>query len=210
MIEFVPPDGIAGAEEKRLLHLASQLMGRLPFGDLDVAVIDVMGKDKSGVGIDPNVIGRMLIRGSAEIGCPRIANIVVLDLSDASQGNAMGIGLADFVPFRVLEKLDLRSCYINAMTGGLGGPQRVQIPMAMLTDRDAIAAAVLTCGQADPTACRVVRMPDTLNLHELLVSESLTAEAHGNVGLEVVGPPTHLRFDTEGTLEAGQWAPSRR
>jgi len=203
VIELILPDGIAGAHEKRLLALANELMGRLPFDDLDVAVIDAMGKDKSGVGIDPNVIGRLMIRGSAEFERPRIANIVVLDVSAGSHGNAMGMGLADFVPFRVLEKLDLRSCYINAVTGGLGGPQRAQIPISLPTDRDAIAAAVLTCGNPDPLACRIVRMRDTLHLRDLLVSEPLAEETERHPKLEVLGPPAPLRFASDGTV--AQW-----
>lgn len=200
-IEFVEPEGIAGEHEQRLLLLASRLMGRLPFDDLDVAIVDVMGKDKSGVGIDPNVVGRLAIRGSAEFDRPRIANIVVLDISAASHGNAMGMGLADFVPFRLIEKLDLRNCYINAVTGGLGGPQRAQIPMAMPTDRDAVAAAVLTCGRPDPLACRMVRMPDTLDLSELLVSEPLLDEVARSERLEILGPPEALRFGPDGALD---------
>lgn len=200
-IELVEPEGIGAAHEQRLLGEAKQLMGRLPFDEIDVAVIDEMGKNKSGSGMDTNVIGRMMIRGSAEFDRPRITNIAVLDVSDASHGNAIGVGLADFIPFRILEKIDLRSSYINAMTSGLGGPQRGQIPMAMPTDRDAIAAAVLTCGRADVENCRLVRMPDTLDLQELLVSESMRAEVEADPRLEIVGQPAQMSFDSEGALE---------
>ncbi len=202
-IELVEPDGIGGDHERRLLEEAKRLMGRLPFDRLDVAVIDVMGKDKSGSGMDSNVIGRMMIRGSEEFPRPHITNIAVLDVSDASHGNAIGIGLADFIPFRILEKVDLRSSYINAMTSGLGGPQRGQIPMAMPTDRDAVAAAILTCGRADLAQCRLVRMPDTLDLHELLVSESLRSEVDADPQLEVVGEALPMPFDADGAL--GKW-----
>jgi hypothetical protein len=108
-IAFVEPDGIGGEHERHLLATAKELMGGLPFDAVDVAVIDVMGKDKSGAGMDTNVIGRRMIRGSAEPSRPRITNIAVLDLSDASHGNASGLGLADFIPFRILEKIDLRN-----------------------------------------------------------------------------------------------------
>jgi hypothetical protein len=202
-IEFVAPDGIGGEHERRLLEQAKELMGRLPFDALDVAVIDVMGKDKSGAGMDTNVIGRMMIRGSAEFPRPRITNIAVLDVSDASHGNAIGLGLADFIPFRILEKIDLRSSYINAMTSGLGGPQRGQIPMAMPTDRDAIAAAMLTCGRADLDQCRLIRMPDTLDLQELLVAESMRAELEADPQLEILGEPVPMTFDAHGAL--GKW-----
>jgi len=200
-IELVEPDQIGGLREQELLREAKGLMATLPFDHLDVAVIDVMGKDKSGSGMDTNVIGRMMIRGSAEFDRPNITNIAVLDVSDASHGNAIGLGLADFIPFRILERINLRSCYINAMTSGLGGPQRAQIPMAMPTDRDAVAAAILTCGRADLENARVVRMPDTLDLEHLLVSESLREEVDADDGLEVIAEAAPMSFDADGRIE---------
>jgi hypothetical protein len=202
-IEFVEPRDIGGAGEMRLLQEAKNLMATLPFDRVDVAVIDVMGKNKSGSGMDTNVIGRMMIRGSAEFYRPHITNIAVLDVSDESHGNAVGLGLADFIPFRILEKIDLRSTYINAMTSGLGGPQRAQIPIAMPTDRDAVAAAILTCGRADLERARIVRLRDTLDLEELLVSESLWDEVEKDRRLEIVGEPTAMSFDHEGRI--GKW-----
>ena len=200
-IDLVEPDQIGGPREQELLREAKGLMATLPFDHLDVAVIDVMGKDKSGSGMDTNVIGRMMIRGSAEFDRPNITNIAVLDVSDASHGNAIGLGLADFIPFRILERINLRSCYINAMTSGLGGPQRGQIPMAMPTDRDAVAAAILTCGRADLENARVVRMPDTLDLEHLLVSESLRDQVEADAALEIVGDGAPMSFDDEGQIE---------
>ncbi|MGH3366358.1 MAG: DUF2088 domain-containing protein, partial [Nocardioidaceae bacterium] len=172
-IAWLDPADIAGPGEQRLLVEAKRLMATLPFDDLDVAVIDLMGKNISGCGLDTNVIGRMMIRGSAEFGRPRIANIAVLDLTDESHGNASGLGLADFIPCRLLQKVDLRTTYINAMTSGLGGPQRAQVPITLSNDQSAIAAAILTCGRADPENARVVRARSTLDLEHLLVSESL-------------------------------------
>jgi len=127
-IALVAAQDIGGAAEAALLTEAKRLMGRLPFETIDVAVLDAMGKNISGSGMDTNVIGRMMIRGSAEFERPRITNIAVLDVTDASHGNAIGVGLADFIPFRILEKIDLRAAYINAMTSGLGGPQRGSCP----------------------------------------------------------------------------------
>jgi len=192
---------IGGPAEATLLAAAKQLMARIPFETIDVAVLDVMGKDISGSGMDTNVIGRMMIRGSAEFEGPRIANIAVLDITDASHGNAIGVGLADFIPFRILEKIDLRAAYINAMTSGLGGPQRGQLPMAMPTDRDAVAAAILTCGRADPEGVRLVRLRSTLDLEELLVSESLRAQVEDRPDLEITGEARPLAFDPDGRLE---------
>lgn len=200
-VAFLEPEEIGGAGESALLAEAKRLMARLPFDDLDVAVVDMMGKNMSGSGMDTNVIGRMMIRGSVEFDRPRIANIAVLDLSDESHGNAVGLGLADFIPLRLLEKVDLRTMYINAMTSGLGGPQRAQVPMAMPTDRSAVAAAILTCGRADPENARVVRMHSTLDLEHLLVSESMREQVDADDRLTVVEEPRPMTFGPQGRIE---------
>jgi hypothetical protein len=199
-ITLLKPDDIGGPGESRLLEQAKSLMAGIPFDDLDVAVVDVMGKDISGAGMDTNVIGRMMIRGSHEFERPRIANIAVLDVTDSSHGNAIGVGLADFIPFRILEKIDLRSAYVNAMTSGLGGPQRGQIPMAMPTDRSAVAAALLTCGRADLERARVVRVRSTLDLEHLLVSESLRELVEADDRLSVSGEPVQMAFGDDGRI----------
>lgn len=200
-IALLGPEDIAGEGEARLLAGAKQLMATLPFDEIDVAVIDVMGKNVSGSGMDPNVIGRMMIRGTPDLERPRITNIAVLDVTDVSHGNVVGLGLADFIPFRILEKVDLRITYINAMTAGLGGPQRAQVPMAMATDRSAVAAAILTCGRADPTGIALVRMRNTLDLEHLLVSETLRDQVLAEPRLEITGDPVPMRFDGDGQLE---------
>jgi hypothetical protein len=200
-VEFVEPAGIGGQAEMHLLDVAKRLMATLPFDDIDVAVIQVIGKDKSGSGIDTNVVGRMMIRGTEEFERPRITNIAVLDLSGASHGNAFGVGLADYIPFRLLERIDLRSMYINAMTSGLGGTQRSRIPMAVPTDRDAIAAALLTCGRADLGSARLVQLRNTLDLEHLLVSESMRGEAERNPRLEILPGSSPMTFDSQGRLE---------
>jgi len=123
-IAFLEPADIGAAGEAALFQESRQLMGMLPFDELDVLVVDELGKDKSGSGLDTNVIGRMMIRGTAEFDRPRITNISVHDISVASEGNAVGIGLADFIPFRVLEKIDLYKMYVNAVTRDRRGAAR--------------------------------------------------------------------------------------
>lgn len=199
-VELVEPAGIGGAHEARLLARAKALAPGLPFARLDVLVVDAMGKDRSGTGMDTNVIGRRRISGSPEPDEPAIATLAVLDVTDASHGNCAGIGLADFVPFRVLEKIDLHAMYVNAMTSGLGGPQRAQLPIALPTDRDAVAAAVLTCGRADLEGCRLVRVRDTLDLEHLLVSTSLREQVDADPTLEVLGEPAPMTFEESGAL----------
>ena len=199
-IVLLEPDDIAGPGETQVLERAKALMATIPFDAIDVAVVDEMGKNISGAGLDTNVIGRMMIRGSEEFERPNIANIAVLDVTDHSHGNAIGVGLADFIPFRILEKVNLRSAYVNAMTSGLGGPQRGQIPMAFPTDRDAIAAALLTCGRADLDQARVIRVRNTLDLEMLLVSESLRDQVEADDRLSITGDAVPMSFDEDGAI----------
>jgi hypothetical protein len=199
-ILLLEPDDIGGPGEAAVLERAKTLMPGIPFDAVDVVVVDQMGKNISGSGLDTNVIGRMMIRGSEEFERPRIANLVVLDLTDSSHGNTTGVGLADFIPFRILEKVDLRSAYVNAMTSGLGGPQRGQIPIALPTDRDAVAAALLTCGRADLENARVLRVHSTLDLELLLVSESLRDQVEADDRLSITGEAVPLGFDRDGVV----------
>ncbi|MGH3321301.1 MAG: hypothetical protein ACRDN9_14215 [Streptosporangiaceae bacterium] len=207
-IAFVPPEDVGGDGEAELLAEARGLMGRLPFDELDVLVVDEMGKDKSGAGLDTNVINRLMIRDTPEPqGPPHIRNIVALDLTDASHGNAAGIGLPEFITFRLLEKIDLRATYINSATAGICGVQRAQIPMALPTDRDAIAAALLMSGRPDPENARLVRIQSTLDTADLLVSSSLREEVDQSPVLDVTAEAGPMRFDDAGTL-AGWGVPA--
>jgi hypothetical protein len=176
LVRFVPPTGIGAAEEAELLSYARQLEARLPVSPIDVLIVDAMGKDRSGTGMDTNVIGRRMVRGSTDPTHPVITNVVALSLTAGSAGNAVGLGLADFVPQRLMTEVDLTATYANALTAGLQGVQRAQIPITLATDRDAVAAAILTAGTADPARARVVRIRDTLRLDELMVSHSLLEE----------------------------------
>ena len=201
-VAFVEPDGIAGPAETALLREAGELLGRLPFDELDVLVVDELGKDKSGSGMDTNVIGRMWIPGVAEPEKPRITAITVHAISKASYGNAVGVGLADFVPFRVLEDIDLHAVYVNAMTSGIGGLRRTKLPIALATDRNAVSAAILMCGRHDPENVRLVRVHDTLDTVSLLVSESLRDEIDAHPRLEIAGDPVPFECTPEGELPA--------
>ncbi|WNV75077.1 DUF2088 domain-containing protein [Geodermatophilus sp. DSM 44513] len=175
-IELLQPAGIGGDQEAELLEVARSLEARLPFGRLDVLVVDLMGKEISGTGMDTNVLGRRMVRGMPEPPGLQVTNVVVLDVSPGSGGNAVGIGLADFAPSRALERVDLAATYANAMTAGLQGVQRAQLPIVLATDRDAIHAAVLTAGLADTTEVRMARIRSTVHLDELMVSPCLLQE----------------------------------
>lgn len=184
----LPPAEIGGPGEAALLARSKEMMARLPFDRLDVLVVDEIGKNISGTGMDTNVIGRLPIPGEPPPERPLINVIVVLDLTEATQGNANGIGLADLTTARLAAKVDFRSTYINTLTAGLVGLCKGGLPITLPTARDAVAMAVKVCGQADPAAARLVRIPNTLHLEELLVSPALLPEVTAHPGLELLGP----------------------
>lgn len=179
-IEFLAPEQIGGQAEAELLALAKAQESRLPFAQLDVLVVDLMGKEISGTGMDTNVLGRRMVRGMPEPAGVDITNVVVLEVSQASEGNAVGIGLADFAPARALEGVDLIATYANALTAGLQGVQRAQLPIVLATDVDVVQAAVLAAGLDDPGAVRLARIRNTLSLDEIMVSSNLVPEVAGD------------------------------
>jgi hypothetical protein len=191
--------GVAG--EATLLVEAKALMASLPFDDIDVLVVDEMGKNISGTGMDTNIIGRMMIRGVPEFARPNVRIIVVRDLTNESHGNGAGIGLADVMTRRGAAKLDLRATYINGLTSGIGGAQRVQMPIIMPTDVDAICAGVLMCGRGDPENVRLVRIQNTLEVGTIEVSESLLDEVRANPRLDVIAEARSFDFDVDGNLQ---------
>ena len=204
IVETVEPSGVAGPEEERLQAEAKRLMASLPFDDLEVLVVDEMGKEISGCGMDTNVVGRMMIRGTPEFERPRIANIAVLDLTDASHGNAAGLGVADFTTQRLIEKVDFAAFYMNCLTAGVSGVQRGQVPVVLPTDRAAVAAAIRACGQPDLDRVGVVHIKNTLQIGELELSASLLEQARSLPHLDV-DPDGHPISFTEGGRIVDVW-----
>lgn len=186
------------AGEAELLVQAKALMGRLPFDQLDILIIDEMGKNISGTGMDTNVIGRIYFVGEPEPVTPDITRIVVLDLTPASHGNAIGIGMADFTTERVTSGLDLHAIQTNAIAAMV--PEKGRIPIALSTDREAIAAALTTIGAIDPLDARVVHIRNTLELGNLSVSTALGEAAAAHPDLEICGDAAPLDFDHGGRL----------
>lgn len=196
----VLPEGIAGDHERALQAEAKQMMPSLPFDAFDTLIIDEMGKNISGAGMDPNIIGRMQIFRVPEFERPQIATIAVLGLTEASHGNAAGVGLADFTTRRLFESINFEHTYINCVTSGIGGIQRGQLPLVLPTDADAVSAAILTSGRADPTQATVVRIPNTLQIGELDISATLLDAARIHPRLEIVSEPRPLQFEANGRL----------
>ncbi|MDR7483377.1 MAG: hypothetical protein QN203_12825 [Armatimonadota bacterium] len=195
-IEVVPPEHLP-ERELELFGLAQRLRPRLPLDDLDVLIVDAIGKDYSGTGMDPVVVGRMRVPGLPEPPAPRIRRIVALRLSAGSEGNAQGVGLADLVTQRLVDAIDRRATYLNAITSTF--LQRAFIPVTLPSDRDAITMALDTLGLADPREARIVRIANTLHLETLLASEAAVAALRGQEGLEI-GGPVPWRFAPDGQL----------
>lgn len=198
-VEVVDRDDLF-EREPVLLKQASEIMGRLPFPGMDVLIIGECGKNYSGAGMDPNVIGRMLIEATpeAETNNPRIVRIAVLDISPESHGNGTGIGLADLTTNRALQAIDPVPFRMNNFTAR--SLWRSKLPFAFDTDKEVIAMAVETCWQPVLSKVKFAVIPNTLEVAEMWVSPPLAAEAKGNPNLELVGEPMPLPFDSAGRL----------
>ena len=194
-IAAVPAEGLEEAEAP-LLEEAKRNLARLPFEELDVLVVDEIGKNISGIGADPNVTGRY--HSPYASGGPNIERMVFLDLTDETGGNANGLGMADVVTERLAAKVDRPATYLNALTAA--APQSVKTPMVMPTDRAAISAALLSCAGTSPPEARLVRIKNTLKLRRMWVSEKLLEEAQGDERLLVLEEPRPIDFDEEDSL----------
>src|ERR671917_680513 len=184
------------AGEAPLLEEAKRNLARLPFDDMDVLVVDEIGKNVSGDGADPNVTGRYPT--TAASGGPRVGRMVYLGLTEETGGNANGLGMADVVTERLVAAMDRPSTYMNALTSTT--PQPVKIPMTMPTEEMAIAAALTMCAGVAPSEARLVRIRNTLRLGQMWVSEALLEEVEGDGRLTVVEEPLPMRFGEDGSL----------
>jgi hypothetical protein len=192
IVEGVVPEAFEDAD-RRLLARARAFLPQLPFDPLDVLIVDEIGKNISGAGMDPNVIGMWRRNGGAPD--RQIARIVALDLTAESHGNAVGVGMADLITERLRGKIDLAATAMNAVTSGfLAG---AKIPLAFPSAREAIEIA---CKPFDPEAMRGVRIRDTAHLEYLQITRALLDGARRDPRLEVVAQPSPLRFDEAGDL----------
>ena len=201
-LKVLRPESIV-IEESLLLEKARALMPRLPLDEIDLLIVDRIGKEISGSGMDTNIIGRDItgystsLQNSNELR-PHIARIFVRDLTEATKGNAIGIGLADFTTDRAVNALDLHSIYVNATTSL--GLNTAKIPIHFPTDRQVLEHAISTLASTHPEKLRVVRIKDTLNLERMLVSESCSAMLTGQPGISHVGEAREMQFDDADNL----------
>jgi len=197
MVEAIPPERVA-EREKELLEESANLMPRLPVSDIDVLFVEELGKNFSGTGMDTNVVGRFRILGVEEPESPDVKYLIVGDVSEASHGNALGVGLADFTTRRLFEKVDYEAMNQNVLTSTF--VERAKIPMVMENDREALEAAVRCNWGVEPEDTRFIRIPNTLHLRYAYLSENLLDEALANGNVEVVEEAAELDFDESGNL----------
>lgn len=181
-------------EEPKLLMRAKSYMPRILFDSCDVLIVDQMGKNISGDGMDPNISGRFPAPfAEGGINAQRVA---VLDLTEESHGNACGIGLADITTRRLFEKMDFEQTYPNAITNTLVG--EMKIPMVMDTDKLAIQMALKSCVEINHKAPRVVHIRNTMAMEQIAVSKAMLSEARQNSSIEIMGEPELMDFDKNG------------
>jgi hypothetical protein len=186
-------------KEKELLQLSKKMMAKLPFNEIDLLIVDEIGKNISGVGMDPNVTGRNRDLLGVFPHPTQVKRVFVRDLTDQSKGNAIGIGLADITTGRLVDKIDYHATYINAITGI--SLEKAAIPMYFESDREAIEIALSSFGLVSPDKCKIVRIKNTLELENIEVSEIYAEELAKRSDLEIMDEPDTFQFtDTDNLM----------
>lgn len=180
-------------QEPELLVYSKSLMPALPTDQIDLLIIEEMGKNFSGTGIDTNIIGRARIHCVLEPETPSIKRIAILDISEESHGNATGVGMADFVTSRLVKKMDRPATYLNCLTSTF--VVRAAIPMYFDTDKKLFEAALFSLCSIPTDQLRIVLIPNTLYLTECYVSETIALELSGKPNLKISDKPEAIQFD---------------
>ncbi|MFC1540822.1 DUF362 domain-containing protein [Candidatus Latescibacterota bacterium] len=189
---------IAGPDEfetvdSELLEKCTQIMPRIPFDEFDILIVDEIGKNLSGTGMDTNVIGFWRRIGGERK--PDYKTLIVRDLTEESHGNALGVGFADLVTRRLFNKIDFSATYTNGIT--TGNWSTVRLPITLETDSLCVTTAL---NKHTEGTARIVRIKNTLELEELYISEPLLEEAEHRENLEITGEPEEMKFDSDGNL----------
>jgi hypothetical protein len=198
-VEGVAPEAFE-AREERLLIEAKRLLMRLPLRKADLLIVDEIGKNISGSGMDTNVVGRKRAfrNQPPPEGIPAMRLIYVRGLSAKTHGNAAGIGLADFTSTRLVQQMDYRATVINCLTAGY--PEGAFVPVHFATDREVLDAALAIIGTRAPEQARILRIRNTMQLEELDVSEPCLQEKERQTEFAVLSSPRPLEFDAAGNL----------
>jgi hypothetical protein len=197
-VEGVPPAEFEPREEA-LLQRAKNWLARLPFQEADLLIVDQIGKEISGSGMDTNVVGRKrAFRAAVPPGQPQMRFIFVRGLSAHTHGNAAGIGLADFTTTRLVRTMNYRDTVINCLTSGY--PDGANLPVHLDSDREVVDAALAILGTRKAEDSRILRIRNTLSLEEIEASEPCLAEPRGSVPFTTVGEARPVAFDASGNL----------
>jgi hypothetical protein len=198
LIEAVPPADFF-AREEALLVQARQWLPRLPYHQADLLVIDEIGKEISGSGMDTNVVGRKrAFKAKPPENQPEMRFIFVRGLSAHTHGNAAGIGLADFTTTRLVKAMNYKATVINCLTSGY--PDGANLPVHLDSDREVLDAALRIIGTRSAEEARIIHIRNTLKVEEVEVSEPCLQMPRGPVDFQVAGPPRPITFDAEGNL----------
>ncbi|MBT5168178.1 MAG: DUF2088 domain-containing protein [Opitutales bacterium] len=189
--------------EKELLTIAKNTMGRLLVSDIDLLVVDEIGKDISGGGMDSNITGRAA-SGIKRPNSPNIKQIVIRDLTHATAGNSLGMGMADVMTRRAADKINLACTYTNVLTSGV--PLAGKLPIIAENDRTAIEMAHNLCGTNPNSPLRVAHIRNTKDLENIWLSTTYLSEIESNPDLSTMGEPRAYEFDDQG---ASLWPTSR-
>ncbi|KJS84467.1 MAG: hypothetical protein JM58_10645 [Peptococcaceae bacterium BICA1-8] len=195
VVEVVPSAQIEKRETQLLIE-AKARMPRFLFDQMDVLVLDYIGKNVSGDGMDPNITGKYPTPYAR--GGPDITKVVVLDLTPETGGNGNGVGIADFTTKSVVDKMDLEITYANGLTSTVCTPTKIATYLE--NDEYAIKAAIKTCNILDYNQCRLVRIKDTLHLGEIEISEAMLEEVKKHEDIEIISEPYEWQFDENGNL----------
>ena len=189
IIEAIPSAELL-EKEAQLQTKAKELMGRICFEQIDILVVDEIGKEISGAGCDPNITGNKYEPGFEK---PAVSKLVLLDLTDNTKGNATGFAAADVITKKLFDKIDFPTTYANVVASSRLDGGKIPIPMA--TGNKAVRLAAKTLNGIDPLKARIVRIKNTLKLDEIYVSESMLEEVNNNSILEKVSEAAEMSFD---------------
>ncbi|MBT8364085.1 MAG: DUF2088 domain-containing protein [Deltaproteobacteria bacterium] len=192
------PAGEIEKTEPQLLRKAKRLLPQIPLNPIDLLIVDWMGKEISGTGMDQNVIGRTVISYHRPDTKIDIMRIFVRNLTAESEGNATAIGNADFTTQRLVDRIDPQATYMNAVTSSC--PEAVRIPPYFKTDREVIKTALGTIGLVEPQNARIVHIRDTLHLQEMYISQAMQKEAEKLKDISIIGKQRPLKFGQDGNL----------
>ena len=194
---FKPENLLEG--EMVLLKIAKQRMAQLPFDEIDVLIVDQIGKDISGTGMDTNVTGRNYDLLGDFTTRPRVKRVFVRDLTEKSEGNAIGIGLADFTTTRLVDKIDRQKTWMNAITGI--SPEKGAVPIHFDTDEEVLAACFETIGDTPSTHARVVHIRNTMDVGRISVSRGYAEEIASNSELMMLTDWKEMEIDSTGNIK---------